>query len=102
MTTTTPNTDDWPTTLAKFADLFGPHRTRKRTNLEGVNFMTDEILGVVEVAGEPVEISTGWFMDHRIFGVTFPPTVDGQADERSHLVSSLEQAYAELFGGDDV
>ena len=96
------NTDDWPTTVAKYREIFGKCRLGKNAwaLFKGSNFMTDEVLGYVDVDGTAVEISTGWFLDHRIFGVTFP-NQDGPDTERSRMVESLEEAYDHLYGDED-
>jgi hypothetical protein len=91
------NVDDFPTTESTFYAMFGDVRTSKRpTGLDGVNFMTSDILGYVKVGGESVEISTGWFMDHRIIGVTYGPS----GDERSCMVDTLAEARELLFGAE--
>jgi hypothetical protein len=92
------NTDDYPTTVAKFRDIFGAYAgARRPATLKGQNFMTDDVLGYVNVNGTTVEVSTGWFLDRRIFGVTFPPAADGTLDDRSQMIDSLEDARAYLM-----
>jgi hypothetical protein len=97
----TMNTDDWPTTEAKFYELFDVELTRERpTGLTGTNFMTDEILGYVRTEFGPAEISTGWFLDHRFFGVTFGRGAGAPSDlERAY--GSLDEIHHALYGGGD-
>lgn len=88
--------DDWPTTVAEFDRLLGAHRTDLPTGLTGRNFLTDELLGtVLNSNGEPVEISTGIVLDHRLFGVTYPRRANG-VDERDGSYPSLEAVAAAL------
>lgn len=94
----TTTTDDWPTTVAKFRTLFAPLPTLPPDmNLRGVNYITPDVLGRVVADGEPVEIATGWFMDHRVFGITYNRTADGAPDPRDTSAATLE-AVAELLG----
>ena len=84
--------DDWPTTEAKFAQLF-PQATKRRGAMSppGRNFVTPEVLGFVQVGDEGVEVSTGCILGDRLFGVTFPRLADGGADPRDTSASSLDE-----------
>jgi hypothetical protein len=95
-------TDDWPTTMDKFERLLGKHRTRRAGwRLGGVNLMTQEVLGYVEVKGETVEVSTDGnsFCGDRIFGLTWNRSNDDPSDERDAMEHSLEAVVERLYGG---
>lgn len=89
------NTDDWQTTVDKFWDLFRDHVTPPAVWPEGVkgkNFMTPEFLGVVyDAERNPVEITTGWFLDHRLFGMTWPRNPDGSPSGKDRCVNTLDE-----------
>ena len=94
---------DWPTTIARFDELFGDRPpTTKHNSLKGVNFVTNEYLGsVLDKDGVPVEVSTGIFLEDRVFGVTFPRVWTGKnmvPDPRDQLCSSLEECYEVIMG----
>ncbi len=55
---------DWPTARAEFERLLGHLRTRRRTGLPGSNMMTPDVLGIVEVDGDVIEVSTGLGFRH--------------------------------------
>lgn len=81
----TPDTYDWPT-IKNMADrdlsAFKTGKPMLGSALRGKNFMTDERLGIVRINDETIEISTGWSMDHRIYGVTFDRVVSSTPDDR--------------------
>ncbi|MBP7629083.1 MAG: hypothetical protein KA758_01415 [Acidimicrobiales bacterium] len=90
--------DDWrviePEFRARFAGRLSermPHRP------EGDNPMTPELLGFVFTSdGDIVEVTTGMFLDHRLFGVVWP-RIDGRIDPRDccvHSLDELEEALA--------
>lgn len=60
--------------------LFGQHP----------NFMTPDVICYVYIDGDPVEISTGMFLEQRLFGITFP-RVDGMANERDFCAFSIDE-----------
>ena len=71
--------DDWPTTEATFRRLFpsGRRADRHPRHPRGRNFLTSDLLGYVRTVDGPCEVSTGWFLGHRLFGLTWPkPTPD--------------------------
>jgi hypothetical protein len=90
----TVNTDDWPTTLATFHRLFGDlHTRRPPRGVTDRNFVTSEWLGYVRTPdGGSAEISSGWFLDHRLFGVTFDRLPSGFPDPRDQMCDTLEEA----------
>lgn len=93
----TKRVDDWSTTERRFDELLGDQRTSKpRQGFEGRNFMTDEVLGYVETArGDVVEISSGMFLDDRLYGVTFS-TLDPDHYEKSKCCHSWAEVMEAL------
>lgn len=82
---------DYRVVTDTFAEMFDAYRTNERMRLPGRNFMTDDVLGVLKIDGELVEISTGMFLDDRLFGVTFDRERDADpVDERNGAFDSLE------------
>lgn len=60
------------------------------------NFITPDLIGYIIVDDMPVEISTGMFLDRRLFGVTFPRHDDGQANDLSFVAYSIEEIATTL------
>lgn len=67
------------------AHLFGRHP----------NFMTPDVICYVYVDGDPVEISTGRFLEQRVFGVTFP-RVDDMPNERDFCAFSIDEIHTTI------
>lgn len=71
------NTDSWARTLAEFRTHFPNTVQPDGGEFKSKNLMSPDILGYVkDKDGVTVEISTGWFVNHRIFGVTYASTSD--------------------------
>ncbi len=60
------------------------------------NFMTQDLIGYYYVDGDPVEISTGMFLELRLFGVTFPRIDTSTPDPRDFVVESIDEVVATL------
>lgn len=87
------DTTDWPTCERRFGEMFTTVG-RPSAARPGRNFVKPEILGHVRDAdGTVVEVSTGWFMGHRLYGITYPEP----ADERSRACAALAEV-AEALG----
>jgi len=92
-------TMDWPTTVARFRELFADVRTSEPLWLGAPNFITSEVLGVVKSpSGALVEVSTGMFMSKRVFGVTFQRKANGDPDPRDQMCETLEECREVIFG----
>jgi hypothetical protein len=86
------DTYDWPTIKA-MADERWPNWSRKRSPFKGRNFMTDEVLALLDTSkGYMVEVSTGWFIDARIYGLTTnDPKVESSCfHDWDELVAAVE------------
>lgn len=80
------DTYDWPT-IKNLADrdlaMFGKGSLVYDSRLRGgKNLVTQEVLGLISINGKTIEVSTGWFLDHRMYGVTFDQPYDAGADPR--------------------
>ena len=66
----------------------------------GVNPMTPDLLGFVRTGdGGIVEVTTGMFLDHRMYGIVHPRIVvgsDRMCDPRDRSVHSLDELEEEL------
>ncbi len=65
--------DDWHDVTRVFREEFDGRRVTG-VSIPGRNFLTEEVLGMVETPNGPAEVSTsyrGLLTDHRVFGVTF-------------------------------
>jgi hypothetical protein len=62
----------FPEVEAEFNSILGQHLSEDQTpHLPSPNFMTPDLLGYVDAPdGARVEISTGFFIDHRLIVVT--------------------------------
>lgn len=95
----TTSEQDWNDCVAAFHQRFEKRLapTREGRNWPGVNFMTPDWLGYVTTpAGEIVEVSTGWFLDHRLFGITWPRLLDGRPDPRDTSTTNLDGVAAAI------
>jgi hypothetical protein len=80
--------DDWRVIEPRFRDEYGNRTLQRRPWTRGVNFMTPEILGFVDVDGEAVEVSTGTgFHGERIYGLTW----EDANDDRSRLCHTWDE-----------
>jgi hypothetical protein len=100
---------DFRAVEATFNDMFGAYRTGRRMQLRGCNFMTEEVLGILDIDGQLVEVSTGMFLNDRLFGVTFDRPNDGDpSDDRNGSFDTLDEVRQHLMslggfrGGDEV
>lgn len=88
---------DWPTCRAEFHRLFGHQLGRRQPgHPKGANFITNELLGFVEHDGTTVEVTTGWFLDSRVYGLVWPRLPDGSPDPRDRMAGSLLEAQTIL------
>jgi hypothetical protein len=96
--------NDWRTVMVQFDEMFGAYRCPPgtRMRLRGVNLLTDEVLGLLAINGEVVEVSTGMFLGHRMFGVTWDRDNDALPDERSGSFESLDEVREHLMRADGI
>jgi hypothetical protein len=83
---------DWRDAVDAFRTMFADIVTNRPNGLPGANMMTPDRLGNVLVAGEIIEISTGFGpCGDRIYGVTYPTR---PADDRSSSYHTLADVRA--------
>lgn len=96
--------DDWRVVRRQFTALFTEHlvsRDRFAHYGGALNFMTPDVLGYVRgLDGSRIEVSTGMFMDDRMFGATWPRRWrddDWMPDDRDGSFDSLDALHAHVF-----
>lgn len=92
------DTYDWPTITTMRDEAWpNPWTWKGRSPFKGHNFLSDDIIALLTTTtGHCVEVSTGWFLDHRIYGFT---TNDPRAESSCfHDWGELVEAVKELTG----
>lgn len=88
------DTYDWPTIIEKSREdlgMFPSASPQYDSVLRKKNFMTTEVLGTFRMNGIVVEVATGWFMTHRIYGVTIDRPFDTSPDERDRCFDNWDE-----------
>lgn len=95
----TVDTYDWPTIQAKAnqdLSMFGTGRPTYDSVLRKTNFITSEVLAFVSIKGTCVEVSTTWWRDRRLYGITIDRPFDTPPDKRDRMIETWDEVVAYL------